>query len=368
MSKDLILDGDSDYATLGAPDTYTARVDGIGGSLLRAGDVNGVVKAMTEAQTLLGNALTLKGVRTDLTARLAQILADDGSLRNGTSFPSSPVPLVGDLFYRTDGAKTLYIYDGTAWKTMFEGGGGGSIDHGTLSGLADSDHAAHIDVDGSKDFTGEQQMEMATPRFRFKGTEANAVEYGIGEDGGLFYVWENTGTEGTPVWFARFSFNTTGAAFTLAGSSVTLPPITNGTHTHAAAGSGGILAGNGVTHQVSSFTDATIDTTKTPTGTTLDIVVPAGGKVLLVASAFVNVVTSGTASNVSMRIYRDGVNVGSVPLNSAGVNNADIAAPITTVDTPATGTRTYTVELISDTASVSTVTLTDIRLSAFTVA
>ena len=254
MSKDLILDGDSDYATLGAPDTYTARVDGIGGSLLRAGDVNGVVKAMTEAQTLLGNALALKGVRTDLVARLAQILADDGSLRNGTSFPSTPVPLVGDLFYRTDGAKTLYIYDGTAWKTMFEGGGGGSIDHGTLSGLADSDHAAHIDVDGSKDFTGEQQMEMATPRFRFKGTEANAVEYGIGEDGGLFYIWENIGTEGTPSWFARFAFDTSGAAFTLTGTSITLPPIltptiasmVNATHDHVDGAGGGLLGADSV--------------------------------------------------------------------------------------------------------------------------
>ena len=258
--------------------------------------------------------------------------------------------------------------NGGGGKGGESGGGGGSIDHGILTGLADDDHAAYVKEAGGRDMSGDQQMEKATPRFRFKGTEANAIEYAIGEDGGLFYLWENTGTEGTPVWFARLSFNTTGAAFILTGSSVTLPPITDGVHTHAAANSGGILTGNGVTHQVSTFTDDTIDTTKTPTGVTLDIVVPTGGNVLLVVSTFVNVVTAGTSANVSLRIYRDGTNVGSVSLNSAGVNNADIPASITTVDAPAAGTRTYTVELISNVASVSTVTLTDIRLSAFTVA
>ena len=247
MSKNLTIEGDSDYHELGPPDTYTPRSDGA--SAVNAAVINGVAKAMVQLQTLLGNALTLKGVRTDLITRLAQNMADDGSLRNGIAFPSTPVPLVGDLFYRTDGAKTLYIYDGTTWRTMFEGGGGGSIDHGVLSGLADDDHILYPLLAGGRDFTGNQQIQKAVPLFRWKGTEANAKEYGIFEDTGDFVIAENTGSEGTPTWADRYRYDTSATRHILTGileitGSLDTPIIADfasANHTHLAAASGGLL-------------------------------------------------------------------------------------------------------------------------------
>jgi hypothetical protein len=258
--SDLTVDGDSDYTTSGTPDTYSARSDGTAGSFINAATVNGVAQAITEAQALLGNALTLKGAQADLVSRLAQILADDGSIRNGTSFPSSPVPLVGDLFYRTDGTKTLYVYNGTSWDTMFDGGGAGAIDHGGLVGLTDDDHSIYIKADASRDFSGDPQIEKNVPLFRWKGSEANAEEYGIFEDTGDFVIAENTGTEGTPTWTDRMRYDRSLTKWTLTGDvtlsadlvvtnqiespEIITPTIaaagwTNANHTHAGTTTGG---------------------------------------------------------------------------------------------------------------------------------
>jgi hypothetical protein len=177
-------------------------------------------------------------------SRLAQILADDGSIRNGIAFPSSPVPLIGDLFYRTDGTKTLYIYNGTGWDTMFDGGGAGAIDHGGLVGLTDDDHSIYIKADGTRDFNGDPQIEKNVPLLRWKGSEANAEEFGVFEDTGDFVIAENTGTEGTPVWTDRLRYDkaTTAWIFTGGLTTPTIADFTNATHNHADAAGGGVIS------------------------------------------------------------------------------------------------------------------------------
>jgi len=47
-------------------------------------------------------------------------------VHKGTSFPSSPAPVQGQLFFRTDENK-LYFYDGSDWTAVGTGAGGGGV-------------------------------------------------------------------------------------------------------------------------------------------------------------------------------------------------------------------------------------------------
>jgi len=64
-------------------------------------------------QNALGTEI--EGTTTDLKTRLARCLSDDGSMRQGTSFPSSPNE--GDFFYRAD-ENVMYIYNGSSWDAQ----------------------------------------------------------------------------------------------------------------------------------------------------------------------------------------------------------------------------------------------------------
>lgn len=59
----------------------------------------------------------IQGEIVDIETALANIINTDGSLRQGSSFPGSPV--TGQLFYRTD-LQAIYVYSGTGWAlTVF---------------------------------------------------------------------------------------------------------------------------------------------------------------------------------------------------------------------------------------------------------
>ena len=251
--SDLLTSGTSDYATTGTPDTQTPRSNGVNGSFIDAEIVNGVAKAIVDLQTLLGNALTLKGQMSSLSSRLQRILEDDGAVRKGTSFPSTPVPVEGDIFYRTD-LITLYTYDGSTWRTMFEGAGGTTIDHGSIAGLADDDHTIYFLIDGSRAATGNVQVKKSVPFLRMKGTEANAQEFAFSENTGDFYLYENSGTEGSPVWTTRAKYDRASGQWQLIGNlsvsgsiltpTVTVPVIASfasANHNHADSAGGGAL-------------------------------------------------------------------------------------------------------------------------------
>ena len=205
---DLLRDGISDFTTSGNPDTATPRSNGASGSEIAAENVNGVARAVTELQTLLGNALTLKGSVENLATRLARVLDAGGSIRRGTNFPSTPTPQKGDVFYRTD-VETVYFFNGTKWQTVFEGGGADTIDHGALGGLGDDDHPSYIKADGTRNFSGDQAVQKSNPAFRFIGQEAGAEDVRIVEAGGMLKFQRNTGTEDSPIWVDFFKLRTT---------------------------------------------------------------------------------------------------------------------------------------------------------------
>src|SRR3990167_8453763 len=121
----------------GTADTHTAAGNGTGGTEVVAERFNGPGAAILGLQTILGNALTLKGSLANLATRLAVLLAASGGLNGGTAFPTSPTPTDGQLFWRTD-LKQLFLYDGALaqWQRI-----DGVNDHGLLGGLADNDHA-----------------------------------------------------------------------------------------------------------------------------------------------------------------------------------------------------------------------------------
>jgi len=88
-------------------DTQTQISNNVSDSIV-ASFWNGMLQAIVAVENELG--LSLKGNAATLAARLARCLNADGSVRGGTTFPTSPTPLDGDLFYRTD-IKTVFIYD-----------------------------------------------------------------------------------------------------------------------------------------------------------------------------------------------------------------------------------------------------------------
>ena len=75
--------------------------------------VNLLQNGMAAVQSTLG--INPQGSLSTLVARLAIMMATNGAIAQGTSFPGSPVK--GQMFYRTD-ENTFYIYDGTSWVSF----------------------------------------------------------------------------------------------------------------------------------------------------------------------------------------------------------------------------------------------------------
>jgi len=196
--SNLTVDGDSDYSSTGTPDTYTPVSDGPSGTDAVAAHINGVATAITELQTLIGNALTLKGSTADLVARLSKVIHSDGAFAKGTSFPGTPID--GQPFYRTD-LNALYVYDA-----------------GTTSWTQGLDTGEFALIDGTREFTGDVKIEKATPGVRLRGTEASADDVLIREDTGVLYIYRNTGSEGSPTWTLSASLDLANGHLTIIGN------------------------------------------------------------------------------------------------------------------------------------------------------
>ena len=95
----------------GSIKTFTTKTNKV--DLVDADHINDLQNEVVAEQTELGSDVA--GSCTDLKTRLAVIIENDGSLRQGTSFPVSPAE--GDPFYRTD-EDILYIYDGAGWDAI----------------------------------------------------------------------------------------------------------------------------------------------------------------------------------------------------------------------------------------------------------
>ena len=93
--------------------TKTNKVD-----IVDASHINRLQEEVVAEQTELGKDPA--GSVVDLKTRLAVALADTGAIANGTAFPTSPTPINGQIFYRSD-EDTLYVYDGTTWDAIAAG-------------------------------------------------------------------------------------------------------------------------------------------------------------------------------------------------------------------------------------------------------
>ena len=94
--------------------TFTTKTNKV--DLVDADHVNDLQLEVVAIQTELGTDVA--GSAATLKARLAIGMADSGAMKQGTSFPGSPI--IGQLFYRTD-TDTVHIYDGAAWDDMITG-------------------------------------------------------------------------------------------------------------------------------------------------------------------------------------------------------------------------------------------------------
>jgi len=378
--SDLLIDGTSTYVSTGTPDTQTPRSNGVNGSFADAEIVNGSAKAVVDMQGLLGNALTLKGDKADLVARLARILHSDGSIRKGTSFPSSPVPVEGDMFYRTD-TNTVYFYDGSAWKTAFEGEGASTIDHGELAGLTDDDHTQYALADGSRIITGNQQFKKSVPILRIKGTEANAQEYGISEDTGNFILYENTGTDGSPTWTERAKYTRSSGLWTLTGNLTvsggilipTIADLTNMNHAHTSPATGGIMAGNGNISVDAAWSGTVTDSTNPDSDASVTLTTVTGSKVLLFAHLEANAAmsTSSAGEDVYVRIVRDGSMIKQYLVCDDGTQRTVALHEIfdfSFLDTPTASSHTYLIDMFQSGAGSTAFDWINVHLIAFAVA
>jgi len=95
----------------GAKKTYTDEVNKE--DLADADVVNSLQDEVEAIEAELGTDPA--GSLTDVTTRLAVMMADNGSLQQGTSFPGTPVD--GQIFYRTD-ENTVYVYNGSSWDSQ----------------------------------------------------------------------------------------------------------------------------------------------------------------------------------------------------------------------------------------------------------
>jgi hypothetical protein len=80
--------------------------------LAEQSDINKMKAAIEAVQTELGTDPA--GTATDVTSRLSRMMNGSGAFAQGTAFPTSPTPVEGQVFYRTD-ENTPYVYDGSNW-------------------------------------------------------------------------------------------------------------------------------------------------------------------------------------------------------------------------------------------------------------
>lgn len=95
----------------GAIKTFTEKENKV--DLVDAQHVNDLQDEVVAVQTELGTDVA--GSETDLKTRVFVNTSNDGSIRNGTSFPGSPI--TGQLFFRTD-QQLMYIYGGAGWISL----------------------------------------------------------------------------------------------------------------------------------------------------------------------------------------------------------------------------------------------------------
>lgn len=91
--------------------TFTIKTNKV--DLVDAAHINDIQNEVSAIETELGTDPA--GSCTDLKTRLYVSIGNDGAIRQGTSFPGSPI--TGQAFYRSD-EDTLYIYDGSAWDAV----------------------------------------------------------------------------------------------------------------------------------------------------------------------------------------------------------------------------------------------------------
>lgn len=254
MSKNLTIDGDSDYA-LGTQDTQTPLSDGESGSEIIAENINGLAKFAVQLQALLGRGPDLKGSVASLVARLATVIAAGGGLANGTVFPAVPPPTDGQPFYRTD-LNLLYIFEGVSQTWILPQPA--VADHHVLVNLLLDDHPQYVLTDGTRIITGDQEIKKAVPTFRIRGTELSAQEFGFQESAGLLTVVKNTGSEGSPIYTPAqpIWWPIIGPTGTGPGSTYTLEPATTWASNAAFSGlhifNGALVLNAGVTITISA--------------------------------------------------------------------------------------------------------------------
>jgi hypothetical protein len=153
-------------------DTATVIADGTSGDEIVASNVNGPVSAVLAIESELGTATdhncSLKGTCASLAERLSYLISESGGIPGGTSFPTTPTPIGGQLFRRTDYTPVrLYYYDdiSATWRNFSS-----VTSHAELNNLTNTDdHTQYVHNTIARTISAQHTL-TANPPFIVSGT------------------------------------------------------------------------------------------------------------------------------------------------------------------------------------------------------
>jgi len=114
---------------------------------------------------------------------------------------------LGGLGGTQSGTESMIIYNSGTWYNItldqlnnFFGGGGGTSDHGSLTGLSDDDHVQYLRVDGARSMTGpinmnSNQIQAAGAIFTNVGLQmTEGTDHGVSNPAGTGLLWVRSDT------------------------------------------------------------------------------------------------------------------------------------------------------------------------------
>ena len=153
-------------------------------------------------------------------------------------------------------------------------------------------------------------------------------------------------------------------------SAPTIGDLSNMTHGHTGASTGGILTGNASTGTDAAWSGGVSNDVPVNSSASVTISTQTGAKVLIVASAFMDAdVDNFSVNQPYLLIRRDTTELETMPLSTASVSlSSPTVVSLTTVDAPSAGTYTYYLSINrAGGGSATNFSFTDVSISVFAV-
>lgn len=181
--------------------TFTTKVNHV--DVVNDDDVNKLQNEVIAMQTYFGT--NPQGSKSDLTTRLAQLMATNGAIAQGVAFPTNPVE--GQLFWRVD-LTTMYVYGLGSWNSQ-----GQSLSNAAFSFCGSSNFTNKFMPAWISTSNGVYSTYVYSRFKKISGVSSIKIDA---------VMWKSNPASGSPI--ARYTINTLVATGTV---SSTTPAITS---------------------------------------------------------------------------------------------------------------------------------------------